>query len=181
MEKLRKGPEICPKCAKPSTSRYGVVQVTVRQENLWGLPLWFKIKKHRYLCKHCRKPFTEPVPGVMPRMKTTQRHRKSLLSACQSFKNLSKVRREYRCSSSLVYKVLYEQLEIKLRERKGALWPTVVGIDEHFFTRRRGWTEFVTHVLDSACGFFYKKWKELERKILNTATINLEQKWISPA
>jgi transposase len=148
VEKLRKGPEICPKCAQPSTSRYGVVQVTVRQENLWGLPLWFKIKKHRYLCKTCRKPFTEPVPGVMPRMKTTQRYRKSLLSACQLFKNLSKVRREYRCSSSLVYKVLYEQLEIKLRERKGALWPTVVGIDEHFFTRRRGWTEFVTVFTD---------------------------------
>lgn len=148
VEKLRKGPEICPKCASPSNARYGVCSVLVRQEGLWGHPLWIRIKKHRYFCKSCRKPFTEPAPGVMPRMKTTQRYRKSLLEACQSFKSLSKVRREYQCSSSLVYKVLYEQLEIKLRERKNAWWPTVVGIDEHFFTRKKGWTEFVTVFTD---------------------------------
>jgi transposase len=144
VEKLRKGPEICPKCATPSTSRYGVKQVLVRQENLWGLALWFRITKHRYYCKSCRKPFTEPVPGVMPRMRTTQRYRKSILKACKKFKSLSEVRSDHLCSSALVYKILYEQLEIKLRERKNAFWPEVLGIDEHFFTRRRGWTEFVT-------------------------------------
>jgi transposase len=148
VEKVRSSSEVCPKCATPSNARYGACSVVVRQEGLWGHPLWIRIKKHRYYCKFCRKPFTEPAPGVMPRMKTTQRYRKSLLKACQSFKNLSKVRREYQCSSSLVYKVLYEQLEIKLRERKGSLWPTVVGIDEHFFTRKKGWTEFVTVFTD---------------------------------
>lgn len=148
VEKVRSNCEICPKCATPSNVRYGVCCVVVRQEGLWGHPLWIRIKKHRYFCKSCRKPFTEPAPGVMPRMKTTQRYRKSLLQACQSFKSLSKVRSEYQCSSSLVYKVLYEQLEIKLRERKNAWWPTVVGIDEHFFTRKKGWTEFVTVFTD---------------------------------
>lgn len=144
VEKKRLGPEICPKCATPSTARYGVKQVTVRQENIWGLSLWLRIKKHRYYCHRCRKPFTEPAPGVMPRMRTTQRYRKSILKACQKFKSLSEVRRDHHCSSALVYRILYEQLELKLRERKNAFWPEVIGIDEHFFTRRKGWTEFVT-------------------------------------
>lgn len=148
VEKTRAHCEVCPRCASPTNSRYGVSVVTVRQEGLWSSPLWIRIKKHRYYCKKCRKPFTEPVPGVLPRRRTTQRYRKSLLQACLNFKNLSKVRRDYQCSSSLVYKVLYEQLEIKLRERKGAHWPSIVGVDEHFFTRRRGFTEFATVFTD---------------------------------
>ncbi len=148
VEKVRSKFEICPKCANPSSSRYGFTHVLIRQENLWDSPLWLRIKKHRYFCKLCKKPFTEPVPGVFPRYRTTQRYRKSLLKACQSFKSLSEVRQEHQCSSSLVYKVLYEQLEVKLRERKGAYWPQVLGIDEHFFSRRKGFTEFVTVFTD---------------------------------
>jgi transposase len=49
-----------------------------------------------------------------------------------------------KCSSGLLYQVFYEQAEIKLRERKGAHWPTRIGIDEHFFTRRNGYSEFAT-------------------------------------
>ncbi|MFN8847706.1 MAG: hypothetical protein ACK5W9_12720, partial [Bdellovibrionales bacterium] len=36
VEKLRIGPEICPKCATPSASRYGACSAVVRQEGLWG-------------------------------------------------------------------------------------------------------------------------------------------------
>lgn len=49
-----------------------------------------------------------------------------------------------RCSSGLIYTVFYEQAEIKLRERKGVHWPKRIGIDEHFFSRRNGFTEFAT-------------------------------------
>lgn len=148
VKKVRSEFEICPKCATPSNSRYGSTHVLVRQDSLWDKPLWLRIKKHRYYCKACRKPFTEVAPGVLPRRKTTQRYRKTLLKACQQFKSLSKVRRDFYCSSSLVYKVLYEQLEVKLRERKGAYWPQVLGIDEHFFSRSKGYTEFATVFTD---------------------------------
>jgi transposase len=38
-------------------------------------------------------------------------------------------------------------LELKLRERQNP-WPEKIGIDEHFFSRRRGFTEFVTVTTD---------------------------------
>lgn len=166
VEKRRASCEVCPRCASPSNSRYGQTFVLIRQEGLWGSPLWIRIKKHRYFCKACRKPFTEPVPGVLPRMRTTQRYRKSLLQACQEFKNLSKVRKAYQCSSSLVYKVLYEQLEIKLRERKGAFWPQVLGIDEHFFSRRKGFAEFVTVFTDLRKGKMFEMAQGKDKKAL---------------
>lgn len=144
VEKVRQSCEICPKCATPSNVRYGRVTTLVRETPAQDKPLWLKIHKHRYFCKACKKPFTEVVDGVMPRRRTTQRFRKQLMKACTNYTDLSRVRKEQSCSSGLIYQVCYEQAEVKLRERKGAMWPTRIGIDEHFFTRRNGYTEYVT-------------------------------------
>lgn len=143
-EKRRRGPEICPKCATPSTVRYGRVQVTIHDAPLREEQITLKVTKHRYFCKPCHKPFTEPLPGVFPRMRTTQRLRKAILKDCDEVVSLARVARRYRRSRSLVQKICYEQLERKLRERRTAQWPTVLGIDEHFFSRQKGKTEFAT-------------------------------------
>ncbi len=147
-EKSKREPEACPKCASLSSTRYGSVVVTVRDEDLRGQPIWLKIKKHRYLCKPCRKPFTEPVQGVMPKRKTTQRFRRRLLKDCDEFTNLFRVAKKHFCSRSLVGTIFYEQMEIELRERRQIPWPKVVGVDEHFFKRTRIGTEFVTVFTD---------------------------------
>jgi transposase len=47
-----------------------------------------------------------------------------------------------------MYKVHYDSLKVKLRERINAPWPQVLGIDEHFFTRRNGYAEFATVFCD---------------------------------
>jgi transposase len=68
--------------------------------------------------------------------------------ACENYTNLSLARKHHSCSSGFLYKVHYEYLETKLRERKGIAWPRVLGIDEHFFTRRNGYAEFATVFCD---------------------------------
>lgn len=147
-EKVRRGPEACPKCATLSSTRYGVAFSTVRDEDVRSQPIWLKIRKHRYFCKACRKPFTEAAPGVMPRRKTTQRFRRRLLKDADVFTNLYRVAQKHFCSRSLVGSIYYEQMEIELRERRQTPWPNVVGIDEHFFKRTRFGTEFVTVFTD---------------------------------
>jgi len=144
VKKVRSGAEICPKCANPSNVRCGKLQVTVREESIRQTALWFRVHKHRYFCKPCRKPFTEPTPGVWPRRRTTQRFRRALARACEDLTDLSRVRKYFRVSSGLLYQVFYDQLDIKLRERRDQPWPKVIGIDEHFFRRKSRKTEFVT-------------------------------------
>lgn len=148
IEKIRQDFEVCPKCATPSTTRAGRCSSIVKDEPFRDEELWLKIHKHRYYCKKCRKPFTEPVSIVWPKRKTTQRFRNAVAKSCGNFIDLEKVRGRYRVSSGFVYKVFYEQLETKLRERTGAPWPEVVGIDEHFFSRRRGFTDYATIFTD---------------------------------
>jgi transposase len=109
-EKKRPIHEVCPKCANPSSTFYDRRVVKLRDAPIYGSSVYLKVIKRRYFCKSCKKPFTEPLAGVMPKRRTTQRYRRSLLWACENFSDLSKVRKAYRCSSQLLYTVFYEQL-----------------------------------------------------------------------
>ena len=140
--------EICPKCATASSSIYDHRIVTIKDAPVRGQSVTLRLKKRRFYCKSCRKPFTEPVSGVGKRHRTTQRYRRAVLWACENFSDLKRVRKAYRCSSGFVYKVLYEQVELSLRSKLNYDWPSTIGIDEHFFTRRRRRAEFVTVFTD---------------------------------
>ncbi len=147
--------EVCPKCATPATSYYDKRKCVVKDEPLRSSQVKLVIHKHRWWCKKCKKPFTEPVPGILPRRKTTQRLRKAIQLACENFSDLSKVRENFQCSSALVYKILYEQLELKWREYQYD-WPKIVGIDEHFYRRYMGHSEFAT-IFTDLCNFRVKE------------------------
>jgi len=110
--------------------------VKVHDAPFRGNDVWIKIKKRRFYCKHCKKPFTEPVSGVRKGKRTTERFRRSLSWACENFSDLEKVKKAYRCSNWLVYQTLYEHLEINLKRHLNYPWPKTIGIDEHFFSRK---------------------------------------------
>jgi transposase len=141
-------PQPCRHCGLFSVRRYGRVNVTIRERSPDENPLWLKVHKHRYYCEVCRKPFTEITPGTQLRRRSTQRFRKFIKKCCQRFTTLKSVGYDNFCSQGFVYQAHYEQLEIKTRELRNKRWPQVMGIDEHFFTRRRGFPEYVTVFTD---------------------------------
>ena len=141
--------EVCPRCAQPSTSVYDHRWVRLRDDPLRVRQLILFVRKRRFSCRTCRRPFTEPVAGVRKGYRTTERYRNRLLWACEHFSDLKSVRRTYRCSSALLHRVLYERLELERRKRLYP-WPTKVGIDEHLFKHdfRLNQRRFVTMVVD---------------------------------
>lgn len=138
----------CRRCGLFCERRYGKVSVLIREFGPNDKPLWLRVQKHRYFCESCKKPFTELTPGTYFRNRSTQRFKKWVQKCCINFNSLSRVSHENHCSQGFVYKAFYEQLEIKTRELKSKRWPTTLGIDEHFFTRRRGYPEYVTVFTD---------------------------------
>jgi transposase len=139
--------EVCPRCATPSRSVYDHRVVSVRDAPMRDLAVRLLVRKRRLACRPCGRPFTEPVPGILKGYRSTERFRRSLLWACENFSDLTQVRRAYHCSSGYVYNALYRQLELERRKRLYP-WPVVVGLDEHFFRRRRGFRSFVSMVVD---------------------------------
>ena len=141
--------EVCPKCATPSSSVYDRRWVRLKDDPLRTRQTILWVRKRRFSCRTCKKPFTEPVDGVRKGYRTTERYRRRLLWACEHFSDLKSVRRTYACSSGLLHRVLYEQLELKRRTRLYP-WPAKIGIDEHLFKHdfRLAQRRFVTMIVD---------------------------------
>lgn len=140
--------EVCPRCATASSSVYDHRTVKVRDTPMRGLAVRLVVRKRRFSCRPCGRPFTEPVPGIRKGYRSTERYQRSILWACENFSDLTQVRRAYRCSSGYLYKALYAQLELQRRKRLYP-WPAVVGLDEHFFRRGpHGFRQFVSMVVD---------------------------------
>lgn len=140
--------EVCPKCATPSRSVYDRRTVSVHDAPVHGRDIWFHILKRRFSCKTCKKPFTEPIGGIRKGKRTTERFRRSLLWACENFTDLKRVKKAYRCSTWLIYQTLEEHLKINLKRHINYAWPKTLGIDEHFFSRSKGYREFATIIVD---------------------------------
>lgn len=141
--------EVCPGCATLCNRVYDHRWIEVRDEPVRGRQVFIHIYKRRFWCRNCNKVFSEPVPGVLPRRRTTQRFRHAILWACEHFQSLKQVRNVYRISASTLYTALYEQLELKRRTRQYP-WPELIGIDEISFRRNKrfGCTEYATVIVD---------------------------------
>ena len=141
--------EVCPKCATKSSTIYDHVFVTIRDAPIRNQHVVLKIKKRRFLCKSCKKPFREPVQGIFKGFRTTQRLRGHIRWAAENYSDLKRVAKYTNSSSWLVYKSFYEQVDLELREYKSP-WPKTIGIEEHSFLRsaKKHKTDFVTVFID---------------------------------
>lgn len=139
----------CLRCGSVKTVKAGKCTSVVREEPIRQEALWLRIHKHRIYCKNCKKTFAEPVQGIWPRRRSTQRFRKFIAKACEQSSDLLTVSRSLKVSHGFCYQAYYEQVEIKLREHQSRnQWPEVLGLDEHFFRRKNGFTEFVSLFAD---------------------------------
>ena len=149
--------EVCSRCATACYSIYDYRWIEVRDEPLRGTLITLRILKRRFWCKICRKPFTEPIAGIIKGRRTTQRFRSAVMKACSQYTDLKLVRKEFRVSYDFIYTAYYELLELKQRMKSDAPWPSAIGIDEHSYgknTQKR--TQFVSVIVNHNKGKIFE-------------------------
>ena len=141
----------CPRCATLSQSVYDHRYVNVLDAPIRDQRVKLRIRKKRFSCKQCKKPFTELLNGIFSGARITERVRRAILWSCRHYQNLVQVGRQMGCSPMTVRRSLYAQLEVDVGRHLNYPWPKRLGIDEHGFGRSRayyGGTEFNTVVTD---------------------------------
>lgn len=142
--------EYCPKCATPSYAAYDHRVVRIKDAPIRGQGVILQIRKRRLWCKPCKKPFTERIAGIRDRKRHTERFARSILWACENFSDLKQVRRSYNCSFDFLYRIYYQKLSERVKERINYPWTSTIGIDEHAFKKANygAPTQFVTMIVD---------------------------------
>ena len=96
--------DVCPNCATPSKTVYDHVWIKPRDTLIRDKKIVLHIKKRRFYCKSCKRPFTEPVQGIKKGFRTTDRFRRHIMWCSENFSNLYAVERQLDVSSWLVHK-----------------------------------------------------------------------------
>lgn len=142
--------EVCTKCPTKCFAVYDTRVVHIKDAPIRGRNVTLEIRKRRFRCPSCKNIFTEPVDGIRRRARTSERFKRSLLWACDTFADMKKVRKEYRCSNNTLYRIRFEELARLEKQRDYQQWPTAIGIDEHGWKRNKKLmcTDFVTMIVD---------------------------------
>jgi transposase len=140
--------EVCPKCASQCRNVYDHRTVKIQDEPLGTRRVVVELKKRRFWCDTCEKPFTEPVTGIKKGHRTSERFKKAVLWGCETFTSLKKVQETFRISAGYVFKVFYQQLELQRRMNNQYPWPATIGLDEHSIRRTKGHVEFASVFID---------------------------------
>ncbi len=124
----------CPRCGAKSMRVHQRYRRRV-SHGRWGDTLVFlEIAKRRFLCRSCSRPFTEPIPGIQSRARTTEHGKRQVVTLLKS-STCVQVGRLVRRDPATVARYLADVAPPALLRfpRRG---PIRLGIDGHTMTSR---------------------------------------------
>jgi transposase len=102
------------------------------------------LKTPKYYCPDCGRYFNHRYQGIRPRYRSTEAFRLEVFEAHEGGVSQRKLSQTHDSSPATVERWYQGFLKQKMSEMSDRQCPRVLGIDEHFFTRKRGYaTTFV--------------------------------------
>jgi len=98
-----------------------------------------ELESCKFRCKDCGHTFWQRFPGILPRKRATEPFRRSVFVKHYDGVNRSRVGQREGISGATVERWFQDYLQREVAERRGAPCPRVLGIDEHFFSRKDGY------------------------------------------
>jgi transposase len=134
------GPICCPHCGGTRQRSKGRYQRRVRHED-WGLRhCELVVEARKWQCLDCGRQFRQRLPGVLPCQRASEAFRMAIFARHLDGINRSRLGRREGIGAATVERHFRHGLQRQFSERHSGHCPSVLGIDEHFFTRKRGFS-----------------------------------------
>ncbi len=133
------GPRFCAHCQGTRLRNKGWVHRRVRHED-WGLRHSFlEVEVPKSKCLECGHSSRQPLPGILPRQRASEAFQKGIYQQHLDGINRSRLGRREAIGAATVERYFRRGLQRQFKEWHPPRCPSVLGIDEHFFTRRKGY------------------------------------------
>jgi transposase len=117
----------------------GLYQRRVRHES-WGMRRCeLHLEGRKWLCRDCGRQFRQRFPGLLKGQRATEHFREMIFTRHWDGISRSRLAERERIGSATVERYFLYFLGRYAAERSGAACPQILGIDEHFFSRRQGY------------------------------------------
>lgn len=109
------------------------------------MEIW--LRSHKYVCLVCRRYFNLKIPGVLPRRRATENFRLEVYEKHHGGVSQRLLSKTHRIGEATVERWYRDFICKRVQELSCRHSPRVLGIDEHFFTRKQG---YATTLVDLA-------------------------------
>ncbi len=134
----------CKHCQSPDLRIKATHERTVKHTRQGNQVMTLHLRVPKYHCQGCRRYFRHPFAGIRPRYRASEAYRLEVYEAHDGGVTLRKLSRTHQISAATVERWYQHHLGMRRSEMANRPCPRVLGIDEHFFTRRKGYaTTFV--------------------------------------
>jgi transposase len=132
------GPVSCPACQGVQLRMKDRFVRVLRHASFGTRPSYLHLQSHKFLCKSCGRYFNQRFPGIGKGRRSTEPFRRQIFQAHHGGVSQRTLGQRERLGSATVERWYQELLEVKVRERVNDPCPRVLGIDEHYFSRKDG-------------------------------------------
>lgn len=101
------------------------------------MEIW--LKSHKFVCLVCRRYFNLRVPGVLPRRHATENFRQEVYEKHHGGVSQRLLSKTHGIGEATVERWYQDFVAYRVKELSNRHSPRVLGIDEHFFTRKQGY------------------------------------------
>jgi transposase len=117
---------------------------TVKHTRQGNQVMVLHLRVPKYHCRGCRRYFRHAFEGIRPRYRASETYRLEVFEAHHGGVTLRQLSRTHQVSAATVERWYQHRLGLRQSETGNRSCPRVLGIDEHFFTRKKGFaTTFV--------------------------------------
>lgn len=104
------------------------------------------LKSHKFICKECNKYFNQRFPGIKKYKRSTEAFRQEVFVKHNNGICQTKLSQLVGIGSATVERWYQDYLKRALSERNPSHCPPVIGIDEHFFSRKKGYATTICNL-----------------------------------
>jgi len=134
----------CKHCCSPDIRIKATHKRTVKHTRRGNQVMILHLNVPKYHCQRCGRYFRHTFAGLRPRYRSSDTYRMEVYEAHDGGVTQRKLSRTHQISGATVERWYRDHLGIKHSEMDRRRCPRVLGIDEHFFTRKKGFaTTFV--------------------------------------
>lgn len=129
----------CPHCTGDRLRKKSPFTRRVRHESIGERLVWLIVHGYKYHCQTCARYFRQRFPGILPYQRATEPFKNEVCEAHHGGIPQSRLGRRRQLGSATIERWYHRFLERGMAERVNDLCPRMLGIDEHFFTRKDGY------------------------------------------
>ena len=148
-----RGATHCPHCHSARLRKKDKIVRKVRHECIGLRICWIELTVRKHHCLDCNRYFREQIPGLLPYKRSTEHFRREVYTLHCNGISQTTLHEQVQIAPATVERWFHELLDKKQREFASSPCPRVLGIDEHYFSKKAG---YVTTFADLHKGKVYE-------------------------